>query len=183
MEPILGSLMLFAGSYAPKDWAICNGQLLPIRSYTGLFSILGNNYGGDGKISFGLPDLRGRVPAHYASPPAESPHKIGDMYGTETIVLTTRELPTHTHAAAALTGIGVSAEAEDGSDSPVDSYLQPTPGQPTYALGGGAFMGPSPMTVTLSATGQQSPDAISLIQPSLGMNYCIALSGIFPSRP
>ncbi|MGC4087610.1 MAG: tail fiber protein [Polyangiaceae bacterium] len=100
MEPFIGMIIVFAGNFAPRGWALCNGQLLPIAQNTALFSILGTTYGGDGRTTFALPDLRGRVPVHPGQGPGLSNYSLGQVSGTETVTLTTQNLPAHTHTFA-----------------------------------------------------------------------------------
>jgi microcystin-dependent protein len=97
-EPFIGEIRLFGFNFAPAGWAICNGQLLSINQYTALFSLLGTYYGGDGQGTFGLPDLRGRVPLNMGQAPGLSSYSIGDSGGSETLTLSANQLPSHTHA-------------------------------------------------------------------------------------
>ena len=96
MDPFIGLIVMFGGNFAPRGWALCDGQLLSISSNSALFSILGTTYGGDGRTTFGLPDLRGRVPMHPGTGPGLSPRTLGQKSGTETVQLTTAQLPPHT---------------------------------------------------------------------------------------
>lgn len=96
-DPLLGEIMLFAGNFAPRGWALCNGQLLAISQNQALFSILGTTYGGDGRTTFALPDLRGRLPMHAGSGPGLTPRRLGEMGGAETRTLNINQLPAHTH--------------------------------------------------------------------------------------
>ena len=97
MEPFLGQTILFAGNFAPRGWALCEGQLLPINQYQALFSILGTTYGGDGRTTFGLPDMRSRSPMHEGQGPGLSQRNLGVKTGTEYNVLNTTQIPAHTH--------------------------------------------------------------------------------------
>ena len=92
-EPFIGSIVMFAGNFAPQGWALCNGQLLPIQQNAALFSILGTTYGGDGKTTFALPDLRGRVPVHSGQGPGLSLYNLGQSGGAENVTLTVNQLP------------------------------------------------------------------------------------------
>ncbi|MFY1113097.1 MAG: tail fiber protein, partial [Methanosarcinaceae archaeon] len=96
-EPFIGEIRMFAGNFAPRGWAFCDGQLLPISQNTALFSILGTTYGGDGRTTFGLPDLRGRVPVHAGSGPGLSTVRLGDTGGAETVTLSQAQMPSHNH--------------------------------------------------------------------------------------
>jgi len=97
MEPLIGQIMMFAGNFAPRGWAFCEGQLLAINQYQALFSILGTTYGGDGRTTFGLPDLRGRVPMHPGNGPGLSSKRLGQKGGSETNTLNVSQLPSHNH--------------------------------------------------------------------------------------
>src|SRR5436305_2548610 len=96
-DAYIGEIRMFAGNFAPRGWATCDGQILPIAQNTALFSLLGTQYGGNGQTTFALPDLRGRVPIHYGQGPGLSPYDIGEAAGTETITLTQNEIPAHSH--------------------------------------------------------------------------------------
>ena len=165
-EPFLGEVRLMSFVFAPKGWALCNGQLLPINQNQALFSLLGTTYGGDGRVNFALPDLRGRVPIH-----AGGGHTLGERAGEQAHTLSVSELPTHTHVAR-----GASA-ATGGSALPTlrvlgganNVYASPATSPPLTSLSSG--------TVT-SAGGSQ---AHLNMQPFLTVSFCIALQGIFPS--
>jgi microcystin-dependent protein len=171
MEPFIGQIILFAGNFAPRGWAFCNGQLLAINSNQALFSILGTTYGGDGRSTFALPDLRGRAPIGTGQGPGLTDRRLGARTGTETNVLNTTQLPAHTHAPAVQ--VATSA-ADDGNPNgrvlagaAADTY---TLRNPTAALAG----------VTSNSVGNNQP--INNMPPVLAMNYIIALVGIFPAR-
>lgn len=181
MEPMLGQLMLFAGNFAPRGWAQCNGQLLPIASNTALFSLLGTTYGGDGKVTFALPNLCGRTPSHYGQGPGYTLTDLGEPYGTETNTMLITEMPPHTHVTTATTTPACNSTDAEDSNTPVASFFRQTPGTDTYASSTNAVMGASNLQVTIGVAGGSQP--INNIQPSLGLNYCIALEGIYPSRP
>ena len=164
-EPFIGSIILFAGNFAPRGWAFCNGQLLPIAQNTALFSILGTTYGGNGQTTFALPDLRGRVPLHPGTGPGLSQYTLGQSAGAETITLTSSEMPAHTHVQPASNG-------------------DQTTNRPNAAVParGGVYAGTtdgSALDPTSPAGGSQPH---SNLQPYLAVNYIIALEGIFPSR-
>ena len=175
--PFLGEIRAFGFNFAPKGWAMCNGQLLSIQQNTALFSLLGTTYGGNGVTTFALPDLRGRVAVNQAQGPGLSNYPLGTQIGTETVTLTTNQIPQHNHLWAANNALG-------DHPSPLGNFLAgarvPTNNVPvpTYAAPGGA-------TVPLAAamiglTGNNVPH--QNMQPYLVVTYGIALSGIFPSR-
>ncbi|MCE4537160.1 tail fiber protein [Pelomonas sp. P7] len=166
-EPFLGELKLAAFGFAPRGWAFCNGQLLPIAQNQALFSLLGTNYGGDGRLTFGLPDLRGRTPMH-----ADSAISLGERAGHETVTLGVAELPPHTHT---LNGTSDLANAAPpGGALPA---AKPRGGLTRYAPpGSNTVMFPGSVAM---AGGSQSHDNM---QPFLVMTWLIALQGIFPSR-
>lgn len=114
MEPFIAQIILFGGNFVPKGWAFCDGQVLPINAYPALFGLLGTTYGGDGRTTFALPDLRGRVPAHAGNGPGLSPRRIGQMFGTETVTLTANQIPTHSHTLMVATSTEVSQRAGGG---------------------------------------------------------------------
>jgi microcystin-dependent protein len=162
-EPFLSELRIISFNFAPKGWALCNGQLLPINQNQALFSLLGTTYGGDGQVSFALPDLRGRVPIHF-----DNFHNLGQRAGEENHTLSVSELPSHVHA--------VSARDAD-----------PNQGLPTgnmWTNGSGAYSGAaadsSMNPASIGNTGGSQPH--SNTQPYLVLNFVIALQGIFPSR-
>lgn len=171
MEPIIGQIMLFAGNFAPRQWAFCDGQLMPIAENSALYSILGTTYGGDGRTTFALPDLRGRVPMHPGQGPGLSNRALGQRLGEESVPLTAAQMPSHSHEL-------VASNSPSNSDRPGDAMLgrasvyvsAPPPGDPTAALADASVA---------AAGGSQAHDNM---QPSLGVNYIIALQGIYPSR-
>ena len=118
MDPFLGQIMMFAGNFAPRGWALCNGQMLPISANTALFSILGTTYGGDGRTTFALPDLQGRTAIHHGSGPGLPSVTLGAKGGHATTTLTEQNLPPHTHAATVTNAlaIGASTTTADGDD-------------------------------------------------------------------
>lgn len=174
MEPFLAQIMLFGGNFAPRGWAFCDGQLMPIASYSALFSLLGTTYGGDGRTTFGLPDLRGRVPMHAGNGPGLSPRLIGQAVGTESVTLSEAELPSHNHevlvAAATATNNRARGDAIGRSDIYVDNIPADPTTQPSVAL--------NENTIANAGGGQGHYN----MQPTLCINYIIALQGIFPSR-
>ena len=185
MENYLGQILVFAGNFAPRGWLPCNGQILPINQNQALFSIIGTTYGGDGITNFRLPDLRGRAAVGYGIGPGLSEIVIGQSFGSETNTMTIPQMPQHTHVSIAVqpnVKINVCGGDEQDSDTPVDCFLRQTPGTNTYSgtTAPGSEMGNSPATVTIQPSGASQP--INNIQPTLTLTYCIATTGIYPSR-
>lgn len=164
-EPFLSELRLMSFVFAPKGWALCNGQLLPINQNQPLFALLGTTFGGDGRVNFALPDLRGRVPIHVGSG-----HTLGERGGEQAHTLSISELPTHVHT--------VTADNElVAVPSPAGAFFaQPTTSMGSiYAAAPNVAMGPG----CVGNTG--GSQAHLNMQPFLTLSYCIALQGIFPS--
>ena len=171
ISPFVGEIMLFAGNFAPNGWALCNGQLLPINQNQALFSLLGTTSGGNGTTTFGLPDLRGRAPIHFGQGPGLSSYSQGQVAGVEAHTLLATEMPAHTHVAR--------ADAANGtSDTPTGLLPARNPaGIPTHGAGTGAQLA----STFLATTGGSQPH--NNMQPYLVISYCIALTGVYPSRP
>ena len=171
MNPFLAEIKIFAGNFAPRGWAFCEGQLLPISQYQALFSILGTTYGGDGRTSFGLPDLRGRAPIGPGQGPALSSYRQGQQGGLETVTLTTAEMPSHSHPVRAVDIVGNNAD-------PTGRLLANTSGLDREYSDATANTSMSANMVA-SAGGNQSHENR---QPFLAIYYIIAMEGVFPSR-
>lgn len=170
IEPYLGQIMLVSWNYPPRGWAFCNGQLLPINQNQALFSILGTTYGGNGQTNFALPDLRNRVPIHTGTGPGLTARVLGERSGEENHTLTLTELPAHTHVAR-----GSSAIA--GVVDPAGMYpARNAANIPQYATGGDTTLS----NVAVGSTGGNQAHANT--QPSLALNFVIALQGIYPSQ-
>ncbi|HKA20827.1 MAG TPA: tail fiber protein [Blastocatellia bacterium] len=167
-EPFLGMIAIYPYSFAPRGWAFCQGQILPIAQNTALFSLLGTTFGGNGQTTFGLPDLRGRFPNSSGQGPGLSSYDLGQVGGTESVTLTINQLPAHTHPVAP----AASTNAPSAS-KPTGNY--PAAGN-FYDSATNAAMGSFPS----GPTGGNQPAGI--INPYLTLNYCIALEGIYPSR-
>jgi len=167
-QPFLGEIFLVPYNFAPRGYAFCAGQILPIAQNTALFSLLGTTFGGNGQTTFALPDLRGRVAVGAGQGPGLSNVDLGQVGGTETVTLTQAQLPAHVHLAAA-------SQAAGTSSRPSNQF--PAAGQPVYgATSDGTTLNPE----FVQSAGSNQP--FSIEQPSLGLNYIIALEGIFPSR-
>ncbi len=174
-DPFIGEIRMFASYFAPRGWALCDGQLLSIPQHDALFSLLGITYGGDGRTNFGLPDLRGRMPIHKGTGSGLSSRSWGERGGAETATVSIAQLPSHSHAHH---GAVQKAGRSDPSDALRASYVGPTDGIPAF---GNLDDPPVPMaddTITSAGGGQ----AHANVQPFLCVNFIIALVGIFPSR-
>lgn len=171
MEPLLGQIMLFGGNFAPRGWAFCNGQLLQISANTALFSILGTTYGGDGRTTFALPDLRGRVAIHAGTGNGLTPRQIGQASGTETVTLTINQMPAHTHM------VNPKYSNAPGQINPANNYPANL-GAPN-AVYGASGDGPMGNAIVSTSGGSQPHENM---QPWLCINYIIATVGVFPTR-
>lgn len=178
MEPFIGQISLFGFNFAPRGWAFCHGQLLAIAQNTALFSLLGTQYGGNGTTTFGLPDLRGRVPLGFGPGPGLTPRTIGEIGGIESVTLISSQIPAHNHP------IYVSGDAGT-TDSANGNFL--ANGAVTIARGNTI---PANLYGATSSA-QLNPNSVGMtggniahqnMQPYLVMNYCIAIQGVFPSR-
>lgn len=177
MEPFLGQIVIFGGNFAPRNWALCDGQLLPIAQYQALYSILGTTYGGDGRTTFALPDLRGRVPLSQGQGPGTSNRILGSKGGAETTTLIAANLPAHNHTASASIHLGTAANAPTGTNN----YIPLTTGANFFSnTKGTTNLNAGASTVTVNNNGNST--AFNNIQPYLAVNYLIALQGLFPSR-
>jgi microcystin-dependent protein len=178
-QPFVGQIALFPYTFAPRGWAFCAGQLLPISQNTALFSLLGTFYGGDGKSTFALPDLQGRVPIGAGQGPGLSSYTLGEEAGVENVSLLSSELPGHNHTLFATTDVGATATASG------NQLATPQVGSPhTGFTKGNVYSSTAPNTslagTALSLTGAGLPH--NNLQPYLVLQYCVALQGIFPAR-
>jgi len=168
-DPFVAEIRIFPFAFAPKGWAQCDGQLVPLGQNTALFALLGTTYGGNGQSNFALPDLRGSAPMH----PDQNLHFLGERGGTETVVLGASEIPAHTHA------LNASSLVATDNDPDVSGVLAaPPPGATAYHDG--------PVTGALSPAALApagSNTAHDNMQPYLTLSFCIALQGVFPPRP
>jgi microcystin-dependent protein len=163
-EPFLGEIRIFSMGFTPRGWALCNGQLLPINQNQALFSILGTTYGGDGRTTFALPNLMGRVPLHTGSGLT-----LGELAGEEAHTLTIAEMPSHMH-----TAVGGNVAADQSN--PTGSVWANAPQNSYSTSPDGSVMNPG----AIGLTGASQPH--ENMSPFLVLNFCIALNGIFPSR-
>ncbi|WP_269580827.1 phage tail protein [Roseibium sp. Sym1] len=168
-EPFLAEIRLIGFNFAPRGWAFCDGQILPINQNQSLYSLLGTTYGGDGRTSFALPDLRSRTPIHRSSG-----HSLGQKSGAETVTLTAAQIPAHTHAVKASSLAG-------NSNQPMGRVLAApsSAANLTYRAPEAATSTPMRSGTVSNAGGSQ---AHNNMQPYLTVNFCIALQGLFPSR-
>ncbi|MBC8757365.1 phage tail protein [Kordia sp. YSTF-M3] len=183
MDPFIGQIVMFGGNFAPRAWAFCDGQLLAISQNTALFSILGTTYGGDGRTTFALPDLRGRAAIHPGTGPGLSTIKLGQRGGAEYHTLTVSQMPNHAHSGATMKG-SISVNEEDGvEDDPAGRNLGvSSAGTPYNTNTNDKLMAPNSVSIsgnTLATGGNQS---FYMRNPFEGINYIIALFGTFPSR-
>ena len=175
-EPFIGQIIMFGGNFAIRGFAQCDGQLLGISQNTALFSLLGTTYGGDGRTSFGLPDLRGRFPMHVGTGPGLSPRRLGEKSGAETTTLTVSQMPSHDHAGAAKANAGTA-----NSQSPIGNVLASEAGGVTAMYSSDAPDGDmSVSALSIANTGGSHPH--SNLPPYQVISFLIALVGIYPSR-
>jgi microcystin-dependent protein len=172
-DPFVAEIRIFPFNFAPKGWAFCNGQLLPLSQNTALFSLLGTIYGGDGKSTFALPDLEGSAPMHPGQGQGLSLHDLGEIGGSETVTLIQSEMPAHTHS--------MSAAVQDPADA-----KNLNPGNSSFARSqNGPLYQDSPNTTlsfqALTVAGSSFPH--NNMMPYLTFNFNIALQGVFPARP
>lgn len=172
-DAYIGEIRPFGFNYPPVDWAPCDGRLLSIADYSPLFSLVGTTYGGDGVSTFALPDLRGRVPVHPGTGPGTGTVVLGEMAGVEAVTLTTNQLPSHGHSVAASADL---ATATDPTGAVTGA--KPRLGADIYAAASNPPVAMSPVGVAAAGDGQPHNN----MQPSLAINFCICLNGIYPSR-
>lgn len=178
MDPFIGQITIFGGNFAPRGWAFCDGQLLPIAQYTALFSILGTTYGGDGQSTFALPDLRGRVPMHPGNGPGLTPRTLGQRAGAENVTLNVNQIPSHSHNG---TGTIQAASGQPDESTPIGAVpASLTNGTEGYAETVNGAMKADGVSLTIQNTG--GSQSHTNIQPFNCLNFIIALQGIFPSR-
>ena len=180
MEGVIGYVTMFAGNFAPKSWAFCNGQTINIASNTALFSILGTTYGGNGTTTFQLPNTQGRTVVGAGTGPGLSTYNLGQAAGTTSVTLTTQQMPAHVHPVS-VTAQNISTESVEADSSLAsgnvyarESNISPYDSNPSAA--GGTF----PATLTMTNQGGNQP--IGIQRPMLGLNYIICQYGVFPAR-
>lgn len=171
LDPFIGQIMIIANSFAPKGWALCNGQMLPIAQYTALFSILGTTYGGNGQTTFQLPDLQARFPLHAGLGAGLTPRSLGEYGGHATHSLTIAELPPHAHQLHATSAAATHQSANGALLAKVNAPLPP--------YHDSASLAPRPSGALGIAGGGQPHNNL---QPYLALNFVIALQGVYPTR-
>lgn len=169
-DPFVSEIRIFSFNFAPKGWAFCNGQILPLSQNTALFSLLGTTYGGNGSSNFALPDMQGRAPMHPGQGQGLSLHDLGETGGSETVTLIESEIPAHSHTLSV-------ASLNSQSTAPTNNSLGRGNPVKVYTSGGTAVtMG----TNSILPTGGSLPH--NNMMPYLTMSFCIALQGVFPPR-
>lgn len=177
MEGTLATIMIFAGNFTPMNWAFCDGSLQAISENEALFSLIGTTYGGDGQTTFGLPDLRGRIPVGTGTGGGLSTIQLGEMAGTESVTLTQGQMPAHSHPMTAT--VSTSSSNADGSKSPAKVLASPAQNlyAPTSSATNSYLAG-----ANVSLAPQGGNQSIGIVQPYQAINYVICVQGIYPSR-
>jgi microcystin-dependent protein len=171
-EPFLGEIRIFAGNFAPRNWALCNGQLLSISQNTALFSLLGTQYGGDGRVTFALPNLQGMAPMHAGQGPGLTDHTQGEVGGTQTVTLLTNQVPQHTHSYNAGSGSRGNVNTVPGNVNSDSAFQANIYGATTD----GTQMNPNMLQPLPASQPHEN------MQPYQVLNFIIAMAGIFPPR-
>lgn len=170
MDPFVAEIRIFPFNFAPKGWAFCDGQILPLSQNTALFSLLGTTYGGDGKSNFALPNMQGNAPMHPGQGPGLSLHDLGETGGSDTVSLLESEIPSHSHA--------FTVSASDANSQTPDGQLL------AAGVGIGQYAAPGALTNlsdnAIAPAGGDQPH--NNMQPYLTLNFCIALQGVYPPR-
>jgi microcystin-dependent protein len=180
MEGVIGYTTLFAGNFAPKNWAFCAGQIINIASNTALFSILGTTYGGNGTTTFALPDLRGRTVVGQGTGPGLSSYVLGQVGGTENTTINMSQMPAHVHPVAVVAANPATDETANASTASGNVYARDINSLLPYAGGPFASMGNLTGTIQMAPSG--NGQALSILRPLLGLNYIICQFGVYPAR-
>jgi microcystin-dependent protein len=175
-DPFVAEIRMFAGNFAPTGWALCNGQLLPLSQNTALFSLLGTTYGGDGKSTFGLPNLQGSAPMHPGQGPGLSLHDLGEVGGSQNVTLLSAQMAQHTHLPNCLSGAGGDVVNPVLWSKTAGAGRQGGP--PNYASTGSASLGMNVQAIGVAGSGQPHNN----MSPYQVLTFIIALQGIFPPR-
>ena len=171
MDPFVAEIRIFPFNFAPKGWAFCDGQILPLSQNTALFSLLGTTYGGDGKSNFALPDMQGNAPMHPGQGPGLSLHDLGETGGSETVSLLESEIPAHSHQLRA---------SSDPADQPVPSPARSLARSSNGFAWNATFSASQMSDNAIAPAGGDQPH--NNMQPYLTLNFCIALQGVYPPR-
>ncbi len=178
-SPFVAEIRIFAGNFAPRGWATCDGQLLPISQNTALFSLLGTMYGGDGKSNFALPNLNGAAPLQQGQGPGLSQYSQGEQTGTATITLLQSEIPPHPHNMVGDTGIGDSSSAQNRVFGAARRGTRPA----YYSTTATTVRSMNPQMIAGNGPGWSgTATPVSIMQPFLAITYIIAMQGIYPPR-
>ena len=172
MDPFVAEIRIFPFNFAPKGWAFCDGQILPLSQNTALFSLLGTTYGGDGKSNFALPNMAGNAPMHPGQGPGLSLHDLGETGGSDTVTLLESEIPSHSHNLMASGSAGT-------KPNPIGNAPSRVTGATPYVPAAGAPLTPFTDQALAPAGGDQPHNNL---QPYLTLNFCIALQGVYPPR-
>ena len=173
-EPFIAEIRIFAGNFAPRGWAFCDGQLLPVATNTALFSLIGTTYGGDGRTTTALPNLQGRAPMHPGRGPGLTARRLGQKVGAETVTLTEAQIPSHAHTLRAT----LAGAATGGAPTNTSSLGRATGASPYQSNTTDNLVDMASATLSTTGGGQ----AHNNIQPYLTLNFIIALVGLYPSR-
>ncbi len=177
MEALMGTITCFGGNFAPRNWAFCNGQLLPINQNQALFSILGTTYGGNGTTTFALPDLRGRTPVSTGQGPGLSNYDLGLKTGQESVNLTVNNIPSHAHSGQVT--LSLNADSNDPTETNPD-FAFPAKYANAYGTTSNGSMQPPNYSAAISNVGNNIP--VPVLMPYTSITFIICLFGIFPSR-
>ena len=180
MEGTIAEIRMFAGTFAPRNWLFCNGQTMSISQNTAFFSLVGTMYGGNGQTTFGVPDLRGRVPVGTGAGPGFPNVQLGELAGTPTVTLTTNNMPAHNHVLTGAVTQQVNNDTAGLTDDATNKRLGAIGNVFTAATSDLVNMAPMVSTLAVGVNGGSQP--FSIMPPYLGMNYIICQFGIFPSR-
>ena len=173
MDPFVAEIRIFPFNFAPKGWAFCDGQILPLSQNTALFSLLGTTYGGDGKSNFALPNMQGNAPMHPGQGPGLSLHDLGETSGSDTVTLLESEIPSHSHTVQSFAGTGNRLTPGGNSisrETGATTYVPSPPAQPPVNMA----------DQTITPAGGDQPH--NNMMPYLTLNFCIALQGVYPPR-
>lgn len=180
MEGVIGYTTLFAGNFAPKNWAFCQGQIVNIASNTALFSILGTVYGGNGTTTFGLPDLRSRTIVGVGTGPGLSTYSLGEQTGVENVTLTSLQMPAHVHPFSTTVTFPCSGNAANQSNPNANMYGHESNENPVYSSDNSVSMKAYTGVLTDGIAGGSQP--FEILRPFLGLNHIVCMYGSFPAR-